>query len=50
VAASGARAWRRCNRLAKRGWVCVSATYRLRPGAGWQDHLVDAKPVIAWAR
>jgi acetyl esterase/lipase len=35
-------------RLASRGWVCVSANYRLRPAAGLRDHLVDAKKVIAW--
>jgi acetyl esterase/lipase len=37
-------------RLAGQGWVCVSATYRLRPAASYPDHLVDAKKVIAWAR
>jgi acetyl esterase/lipase len=36
--------------LARRGWVCVSATYRLSPHATWPDHLVDVKKVIAWAR
>ncbi len=36
--------------FAARGWVCVSANYRLRPAAGFPDHLVDAKRVIAWAR
>jgi acetyl esterase/lipase len=36
------------HRLAGRGWVCVSATYRLRPAAGFSDHLVDAKKAIAW--
>lgn len=35
--------------LAQRGWVCVSATYRLRPAAGFEDHLSDAKRVLAWA-
>jgi acetyl esterase/lipase len=38
------------HRLAGQGWVCISADYRLRPSAGWPDHLVDAKKVIAWAR
>jgi acetyl esterase/lipase len=38
------------HRMAARGWVCISATYRLRPQAGFPDHLVDAKRVIAWAR
>ncbi|MCI4065612.1 alpha/beta hydrolase [Micromonospora sp. R77] len=37
-------------RLASRGWLCVSANYRLRPEVGFPDHLVDAKKVIAWAR
>ncbi|RJL30359.1 alpha/beta hydrolase [Bailinhaonella thermotolerans] len=36
--------------LAGRGWVCVSANYRLRPDAGLEDHLIDAKRVIAWVR
>ncbi|MEO3788200.1 alpha/beta hydrolase [Actinocorallia sp. B10E7] len=37
-------------RLAGQGWVCVSANYRLRPEAGFPDHLVDYKKVIAWVR
>lgn len=37
-------------RLASRGWLCVSANYRLRPEVGFPEHLVDAKKVIAWAR
>jgi acetyl esterase/lipase len=37
-------------RLASQGWVCVSATYRRRPSASFDDHLVDAKRVIAWVR
>ena len=36
--------------LASRGWVCISANYRLRPEAGFEDHLIDAKRVIAWVR
>lgn len=36
--------------LARRGWVCISANYRLRPRAVFPDYLVDAKKVIAWAR
>jgi len=35
-------------RLARRGWVCISANYRLR--AQFPDPLVDVKNVIAWAR
>lgn len=36
------------HRLAERGWVCVSANYRLRPRAGFLDHLSDAKRALAW--
>lgn len=36
-------------RLASRGWVCVSADYRLRP-AQFPDQVVDAKRVIRWLR
>ena len=36
--------------LARRGWVCLSANYRLRPRAVYPDYLVDAKKAIAWAR
>ncbi|TCN45860.1 acetyl esterase/lipase [Rhodococcus sp. SMB37] len=36
--------------LASRGWLCISANYRLRPEAGFEDHLIDAKRVIAWVR
>jgi acetyl esterase/lipase len=38
------------HRLAARGWVTISANYRLRPEAGFEDHLHDAKRVIAWVR
>ncbi|MUN37598.1 alpha/beta hydrolase [Actinomadura litoris] len=38
------------HRLAGRGWVCISATYRLRPGSRYPDPLVDTKRIIAWAR
>lgn len=37
-----------CYRLARQGWVCVSANYRLR--VGLQGPLVDVKKVIAWVR
>jgi acetyl esterase/lipase len=37
------------HRLADRGWVCVSATYRLRRHGGFEEHLTDAKRVLAWA-
>ena len=36
--------------LARRGWVCVSANYRLAPTARFPEILVDAKRVIAWVR
>lgn len=38
------------HRLAARGWVTVSATYRLRPSAGFEDHVVDVKRLVAWVR
>ncbi|MGH3011004.1 MAG: alpha/beta hydrolase [Gaiellaceae bacterium] len=38
------------HRLARQGWVCVSANYRLRPAATFPDYLIDVKKVIAWAR
>ncbi len=36
-------------RLAGRGWLCVSANYRLRP-ATFSDHVEDARKVVAWVR
>ena len=36
--------------LARHGWVCISANYRLRPRAVFPDYVVDAKKVVAWAR
>lgn len=36
--------------FAQRGWVCVSATYRLRPRAGFEDHRADAHAAVAWTR
>lgn len=38
------------HRLARHGWVCISANYRLAPEARFPDYLIDAKQVIAWAR
>jgi acetyl esterase/lipase len=38
------------NRLARAGWVCVAANYRLSPRGHWPDHLVDAKLALAWIR
>jgi acetyl esterase/lipase len=37
-------------RLASRGWVCVSANYRLLPAARFPDPPIDVKKVIAWVR
>jgi acetyl esterase/lipase len=37
-------------RLARRGWVCISANYRLQPAAAFPDALIDVKKAIAWAR
>jgi acetyl esterase/lipase len=36
--------------LAARGWVCVSANYRLSPRATFPDHLIDCKRALAWMR
>jgi acetyl esterase/lipase len=36
------------HRMAKRGWVVISANYGLRPQYGYPEHLIDAKRVIAW--
>ena len=36
--------------LARNGWVCFTANYRLSPGATFPDHLVDAKAALAWIR
>ncbi len=38
------------HRLAARGWVCISAGYRLRPEADFEDHLADARSALEWAR
>lgn len=35
--------------LAARGWVCISANYRLLP-VPWPAALVDARRVVAWVR
>ena len=51
--AAVARAVRRLpliHRLASQGWVCISANYRLNPGAAFPAQVVDPKKVIAWAR
>jgi acetyl esterase/lipase len=38
------------NHLAARGWICVTANYRLSPRATFPDHLVDLKRALAWIR
>lgn len=38
------------HRAVRRGWVAVSAAYRLRPDAGMLEHLADADAAIAWVR
>ena len=35
------------HQFAQQGWVCISANYRLRPGAAFPDFVVDAKRIIA---
>ncbi|HTU30537.1 MAG TPA: alpha/beta hydrolase [Solirubrobacteraceae bacterium] len=37
-------------RLAREGWICISATYRLSPAAAFPDDVIDVKKVIMWAR
>jgi acetyl esterase/lipase len=39
-----------CNHLARLGWVCANANYRLSPGATYPDHVDDAKDAVAWLR
>ena len=36
--------------LARNGWVCFSANYRLSPGATFPDHLIDVKAALVWIR
>ncbi len=38
------------HQLAARGWVCVSANYRLSPHATFPEHLIDIKRAIRWIR
>lgn len=37
-------------RLARRGWVVISANYQLNPAASFPAYLIDLKRVIAWSR
>ncbi len=36
--------------LARRGWVCVAANYRLSPKATFPDHIVDCKRALRFVR
>lgn len=36
--------------LASRGWLCISANYRLRPATSFPGHLIDVKKVLAWVQ
>lgn len=36
--------------MASRGWVCVTADYRLSPHATFPDHLIDCKRALQWVR
>jgi acetyl esterase/lipase len=36
--------------LAERGWVCVTANYRLSPRSTWPDQIVDVKKALAWTK
>jgi len=36
--------------LAEQGWVCVSISYRLSPGAAWPAQIIDVKRALAWVR
>ncbi len=37
-------------RMAARGWICLSANYRLQPAVRHPEHLIDLKRLIAWVR
>jgi acetyl esterase/lipase len=36
--------------FAERGWVCVSATYRVSPRATWPDQIIDVLRAVAWTK
>ncbi len=38
------------HRMAARGWIAVSANYRLAPSVGFPEQLTDAKRVLTWVR
>lgn len=35
-------------RMAKQGWLCVAADYRLSPHATFPEHLIDLKHALRW--
>lgn len=38
------------NHMAKRDWVCVSASYRLSPDATFPEHIIDCKQAVVWIK
>lgn len=36
--------------LAARGWVCISANYRLQPHVHFAEQLDDVRQIVAWAK
>ena len=36
--------------LASRGWICVTANYRLSPSVAFPTHLLDCKKALCWVR
>lgn len=38
------------NHMAKRGWICVSSSYRLSPTATFPDHIIDCKQALVWIK
>lgn len=36
--------------LARRGWICVAANYRLSPSVSFPTHLEDCKSALCWIR
>jgi acetyl esterase/lipase len=38
------------NHMALRGWICVSADYRLSPTATFPEHIIDCKQALVWIK
>ena len=38
------------NHMAKRGWICISSSYRLSPSATFPDHIIDCKQALVWIK